>query len=196
VTDGVRGGSAGGRGQVERVVLLGFMGAGKTTVGAMLARRLGWRFVDLDHLVEQRAGRSVPDIFAQDGEARFRQLEREATDEVAAWKDVVIAPGGGWVTTAGNFERFGDGTLTVWLQVSAEAALERASTAGGPFRPLLAVSDPSATAARLLREREALYARANLHLPTLDRTPDQVVRQIESYVRMRDTSPLRSELQC
>jgi shikimate kinase len=169
---------------VERVVLLGFMAAGKTAVGAELARRLGWEHVDLDREIERREGRSVARIFAEDGEARFRQLEARATGDLAARSGVILSPGGGWITGAGNLEALGAATLSVWLQVSAEEAVRRASGAPG-VRPLLAGPDPLAAARALLEARAPLYARAALHVDTGGRTPSAVAEIIATEIRAR-----------
>lgn len=169
---------------IHRVVLLGFMAAGKTAVGAELARRLRWRHVDLDAWIEAREGRSVARIFADDGEARFRELEAAATREVAALRGVVLSPGGGWITRPENLDALGTGTLSVWLQVSAEEAVRRAGAAPGE-RPLLAGPDPLDAACRLLESREPLYARAALHVNTEGTPPDRVAQVIESEVLAR-----------
>jgi shikimate kinase len=169
---------------VERVVLLGFMAAGKTAVGAELARRLGWDAVDLDALIEAEQGVRVAAIFATHGEARFRELEGEATRRVAARAGVVLSPGGGWITRAENLGALGEGTLSVWLRVSPEEAVRRAAAAPGE-RPLLAGADPLAAARRLLDERAPLYARAALHVDTAGRTPAQVADIVEAEVRAR-----------
>lgn len=168
---------------VERVVLLGFMAAGKTAVGVELARRLGWDHLDLDHEIERREGRSVAAIFASDGEARFRELEARATTELTSRTRIVISPGGGWITGAGNLEALGAGTLAVWLRVSPEEAVRRAAAAPGE-RPLLAGEDPLA-AARLLEARAPLYARAGVHVDTEGRGPAEVADIIESELRAR-----------
>ncbi len=170
---------------IERVVLLGFMAAGKTAVGAELARRLGWRQVDLDAWIEAREGRRIRDIFAEDGEARFRALEAEATRDVAGMAGVVLSPGGGWITRPGNLEALGAATLSVWLQVSPEEAVRRAGGAPGE-RPLLAGPDPLAAARRLLEERTPLYARATLRVNTEGRPPEEVAAIIEAAVRARN----------
>lgn len=169
---------------VERVVLLGFMAAGKTAVGAELARRLGWAHLDLDHEIERREGRSVARIFAEDGEARFRELEARATVDAAARSGVIVSPGGGWITGAGNLEALGAGTLSVWLQVAPDEAVRRAAGAPGE-RPLLAGPDPLAAARRLLEARAPLYARAALHVDTAGRSPAQVAGIIETELRAR-----------
>lgn len=169
---------------VERVVLLGFMAAGKTAVGAELARRLGWAHVDLDHEIERREGRTVARIFAEDGEARFRELEARATAELASRSRLILSPGGGWITGEGNLEALGAATLSVWLQVSPEEAVRRASATPGE-RPLLAGPDPLEAARRLLEARAPLYARAGLQVDTAGRTPAQVADIIETELRAR-----------
>jgi len=169
---------------IDRVVLLGFMAAGKTAVGAELARRLGWRHVDLDAWIEAREGRSVSRIFAADGEARFRELEAEATGDVGGMRGVVLSPGGGWITGPGNLEALGAGTLSVWLRVSPEEAVRRAAATPGE-RPLLAGADPLGAARRLLEARAPLYARAALHVDTEGRPPEEVASIIEAEVRAR-----------
>lgn len=172
---------------VRRVVLLGMMAAGKSTVGAALARRLGWRHVDLDRVVERAAGRSVAAIFAAEGEAGFRALEARATAEVAGRAGIVLSPGGGWITTPGVLESLGPGTLSVWLRVEPEEALRRAAAAPGE-RPLLAGPDPLAAVRRLLTEREPLYARAELSVRTAGRTADELALLLLSEIRSRGTA--------
>ena len=169
---------------IERVVLLGFMAAGKTAVGAELARRLGWAHLDLDREIERREGRTVAAIFAAEGEGRFRELEARATAELASRSRVVLSPGGGWITGAGNLEALGPGTLAVWLQVSPGEAVRRAGAAPGE-RPLLAGSDPLEAARRLLEARAPLYARAGLHVDTEGRSPGEVAAIIQTELRAR-----------
>lgn len=172
---------------VSRVVLVGFMGAGKTAVGQIVAERLGWTHLDLDAEIERREGRAVREIFAADGEARFRALEAEATAEVANRTGVVLSPGGGWITRPELLDLFGPGTLAVWLRVSPEEAVRRAAAAPGE-RPLLAGPDPLAAARRLLAGRQALYARAALHVETEGRAPDEVAAEIVAAVRRGDAA--------
>jgi len=169
---------------IERVVLLGFMAAGKTAVGAALARILGWAHVDLDHEIERRAGMRVADIFATHGEARFREMETEATRDIAARSGVVLSPGGGWIARAENLEILGAATLAVWLRVSAEEAVRRAGTTPGE-RPLLAGADPLAAARLLLAQRAPFYEAADLRVRTEGRTPDEVASIVERELRAR-----------
>lgn len=181
---------------VRRVVLVGFMAAGKSSVGRGLAERMGWRFIDFDAEIERRSGRSVPELFSQDGEAAFRRMEAELTSELAGLTRVVLAPGGGWVAQPGLLDRLGPGSLVVWLRVSAEEAVRR-SQAGPGTRPLLAGDEPLAAARRLLEAREASYARADWTVDVEGSTVDEVVdllaeRLLEAGVEGRRGNEPRS----
>jgi shikimate kinase len=166
---------------IRRVVLVGFMASGKTEVGRILAERLGWAHVDLDRLIEERAGRRVAQIFASDGEAAFRRLEARATAEVAARERLVISPGGGWITNPELLDALGPGTLSVWLRVSPEEAVRRAASAPGE-RPLLAGADPLAAARRLLEARHRHYSRAALSVDTEGVTAARVADLIQKQI--------------
>lgn len=172
-----------GAARARCVVLLGFMAAGKSAVGALLAERLGWAHVDLDREIERREGRRVAEIFAGEGEARFRALEAEVTAEVGRRTEIVLSPGGGWVTRPELRDLLHPLTLVVRLLVSPEEAVRRAAAAPGE-RPLLAGADPLAAARRLLAEREPLYAAAaGLSIETEGRAPAEVAEEIAGVVR-------------
>lgn len=162
---------------MERVLLVGFMGSGKSTVGRLLARRIGWRFVDVDAQVEAAVGCTVAELFARDGEAAFRRLEDRFAREALGTTEIVIATGGGWPAREDRMARLPAGTLSVWLQIDAGIAVRRTARRPGT-RPLLDVDDPLETARRLLREREPHYRRADLHLRSGGASPDDVVRAI------------------
>jgi len=165
----------------DRVVLVGLMGSGKTTVGRLLAGRLGWSFVDLDEEVEAAAGATVEELFRTRGEQAFRGLEARAGVDALAGTGAVIAPGGGWSLAPGRLEALPRGSLSVWLQVTPETAVARA-TRGGMVRPLLAGQDRVARASELLREREAVYRCALLHLDAEDATPAALARAIVEHM--------------
>jgi shikimate kinase len=169
---------------VERIVLVGMMCSGKSAVGAALAALLGWTHADLDREIEARAGRSVREIFAADGEAAFRRMEAEATRRMAGRTRIVLSPGGGWITNPRLLDSLGPGTLCVWLQVSPEEAVRRAAAAPGE-RPLLAGPDPLGAVRRLLAEREPFYARAHIALPTDGRSVAGAARDIHDSIRGR-----------
>lgn len=179
-------------GPIRRVLLVGFMASGKTTVGRLLAQKLGWRFVDLDALIEERAGRTIPEIFRHEGETAFRSLEAEVGKEALALEGVVLAAGGGWAATPGRLEGLQGGTLSVWLRVSADTAVQRA-TAAGHARPLLDVPNPVPVARTLLTQREPYYRRAHLAFDTdglsADEIAGRVLVEVERRNRARSSAP-------
>lgn len=177
---------------VERLVVIGFMGAGKSTVGAILAARLGWPFVDLDDEVARRAGAPVHRIIRRRGLDAFRHLESEAGREVMRRRRVVVAVGGGWPAQPGHMELLADGALSVWLRVSAATAVERVA-ASGISRPLLEVAEPLATAETLLARRREHYRRGDIEIDTNQRTPREVVADILSKVAPRGRDREREE---
>jgi len=162
---------------VRLIVLVGFMAAGKTTVGRILARALRWRFIDADVEIETRTGRTIADWFRDPGEAAFRAMEAELTATLLSEDRVVLALGGGWAAQPGAFEAVPPGARTVWLRVSAAEALRRVA-ADPVARPLLAGVAPGKAARALLREREAAYRRADFTVDVDDRTPEDIARAI------------------
>ena len=177
-----------GAGGVERVVLLGLMCSGKTSVARELAGRLGWVHLDLDREIEAQEGQTIPELFRVYGEAHFRRLEAAATERVAGRRGVVLSPGGGWITNPALLERLGPATLSVWLQVSPELAVARAGPSRGA-RPLLDVPDPLSAVRRLLAEREPLYRLADMAVSTDTLDPASVASLIEHEIRMRGAAP-------
>ena len=137
---------------LDRIVLTGFMGSGKTTVGALLAEQLGWKFVDLDHEIERRDGRSVPQIFAESGEQHFRRVETAALASVLGQRRVVIALGGGVPEELGNRLLLEQTPRTAVIYLAAEfATLIERCRKQGTERPVLA--DESVAAERFARRR-------------------------------------------
>jgi shikimate kinase len=169
---------------VSRIVLIGFMGAGKSAVGARLAEQLGWDHADLDAWIEAAEGAPVARIFAERGEPAFRRLETRATLAVAARERVVISTGGGWVVNPEHWRLLRLGAVVVWLRVRLETALARAD-ADGLTRPLLAGPDRLQRAREILTGRESLYAAADLTLDTDDSTPERLALSILHQVRAR-----------
>ncbi len=141
------------------IALIGFMGVGKTAVGEALAKKLNRKFVELDLLIEQRAGKSIPEIFQQDGEVAFRELEIEVTKEVSQGKNLVIACGGGVVLNKINIDRLRQEGRLVYLTASPKIILKRTS-ADENERPLLRVANPTLAIQELLRFRKPFYERA------------------------------------
>ena len=141
------------------IALIGFMGTGKTAVGQVLAQKLDRKFIELDSLIEQKAGKSIPEIFQQDGEIAFRELEIEATRAVCQEKNSVIACGGGLVLNKINIDRLRESSRIVYLIASPGVVLRRVSAEEGQ-RPLLEVDNPGLTIRELLKFRRPFYERA------------------------------------
>ena len=141
------------------IALIGFMGTGKTAVGKVLAEKLGRKFVELDSLIEQKAGKSIPDIFQQDGETAFRELEVEVTKEVSKDRNLVIACGGGGVLNKINIERLRKSARMVYLTASPGVILKRVANEEEQ-RPLLEVDNPTLAIREMLSFRKPFYERA------------------------------------
>jgi len=141
------------------IALIGFMGVGKTAVGRVLAEKLRKNFVDLDSMIEQRASKPIPEIFRQDCEIAFRELEIEVTKGVAKNKNLVIACGGGVVLNKINIDRLRQQSKTVYLTASPGVILKRVANEEGQ-RPLLEVDSPTLTIREMLRFRKPFYERA------------------------------------
>jgi len=142
----------------HHIVLVGPMGAGKTTLGQALAARLGRAFVDVDARIEADAGQSIPALFAAEGEAGFRRRESDALHAVLAGTPAVIATGGGAVLDAGNRAAMRAAGTVVYLTVDPTTQLARLG--GDTGRPLLQTADPAGTLAALQAQREPLYREA------------------------------------
>lgn len=163
----------------RRVVLMGFMGAGKTTVGALLAEQLGWRFFDADDRIELLAAKPIHAIFAEDGEPRFRLLELEAIRSLLAEDAAVIALGGGAIEHEATRQLLhsADQILLAHLHVSLETTIARCEGTGG-IRPVFA--DRAGLAARYAR-RLPLYQQARLTVETEGRTALEVAGELLTH---------------
>ncbi|HEY1499711.1 MAG TPA: shikimate kinase [Acidobacteriaceae bacterium] len=162
----------------SRIILTGFMGAGKTTVGALLAKRLGWAFVDSDHVVEKRAAMTVAQIFEQRGEAAFRELEAAAVREAGCEHRLILALGGGALEIPATREFLASLTeiMIVFLEAPLETMITRcARHDSGPVRPVLA---DQARLAERWRQRLPWYRRAHLTVQTEKLSPQAVVECI------------------
>lgn len=161
------------------LVLLGLPGAGKSTVGPLVAARLGWKCVDLDAAIVARTGRSIPEVFAHEGEDGFRAWERRLTLECAGpgVPPVVLVPGAGWVEDPAHRAALQGPMTGVYLQVSPAVAVARMQD-GVTDRPLLAGPSPVSAVTSLLARREAFYLQANHVVSTDSLTPVEVASLI------------------
>ena len=171
--------------QLHNIALVGFMGTGKTSVGHLLARILRFRLVDTDDLIERRTGKKISAIFAEEGEARFREHERAVVEELSRLRKTVIAAGGGLVTHPENLASLKAHALVVCLWASAEVVWRRVRHQA--HRPLLNTPDPLATIRRLLAEREGFYRAADVLIGTDIRSVKAVALQVAHQFRSAQT---------
>jgi shikimate kinase len=168
----------------RNIVLTGFMGTGKTTVGRLLAQRLDREFVDTDRLIEQRHG-PIPQIFAQHGEQRFREIESEVAAELAAGSGLVVSTGGRMLVDEHNADLFESTGDVVALTAEADTIVQRVGgERAAETRPMLAGGDVRRRIVELLAERAAAYGRF-AQVATDDRTPEEIAEDIETLVGLR-----------
>jgi shikimate kinase len=164
---------------MDNLVLVGFSCSGKTTLGRNVARRLRLRFVDSDRVIEELAGRSIPDIFAEQGEAAFRALERDAIKHICEDCQQVVSTGGGAFVDPENRERLRDGNLVIHLQVQPETVVYRLrnSRSGRP-RPLLDGPDPLTRVQEMMAQRREAYDLAHVTIGVDNRTRYELVGEL------------------
>ena len=165
-----------GQGAARNLVLTGFMGTGKTTVGRILAERLGLEFVDTDEVIESRAG-PIPEIFERDGEDAFRDLERSVAQELAGRTGLVIATGGRMMLDSECAAGLEPDVDVVCLTAAPDTIVERATGPGAVPRPLLDVGDAAARVKQLLSERAEGYGRF-IAVDTEARSPEEVAEAV------------------
>jgi len=166
------------------IVLTGFMCTGKTSVGKLLAEKLGYQFVDTDDLIEQRVGMKISDIFAVYGEPYFRDVETEVVKEVAKKDKFVISTGGGVVLRKVNMDELRKNGIIVNLTAKPETIYNRLKNQPG-VRPLLNKPDPMNEIIKLLLQREEYYKNCDLRIETDNFTVEQIVQQILDYIKTK-----------
>ena len=175
----------------DNVILVGFMGAGKSSVGRLLARRLGRCFIETDDMITASEGCSIPEIFASRGEAHFRAAEAEALRLLALKRGDVIATGGGLPCREGVPETLRELGTVVWLAGDFATLYERARAAAAE-RPMLSSRSREETEA-LFRAREPFYRRAHLTVDTTHLAPDQVAARVALALSERARAPRPAE---
>jgi len=167
----------------RHVVLIGLPGSGKTVVGGLVAERLKAGFVDIDALLVRKEGKPVTMIFAEKGEAAFRNLERQEVETALTQEPAIIAPGGGWAAQPGALEGAKARALLIYLRTRADTAAQRAGPEG--TRPLLMGGEsPVERMRQLIKEREPAYTQAHDTIDTDRKTPAQVATDV---VRLAQT---------
>ncbi len=159
------------------ITLIGFMGTGKSLIGEMLAEKTGKKLIETDDIIVMKAGKSISDIFSQDGEDKFREIEAEVVKEVSEKKNVVISCGGGVVLREDNVVNLKKNSIIVLLTAPPEEILRR--TEGDKSRPLLNTDDKLGKINTMLRQRESYYDKAaDLTINTKGLKPEEVMDQI------------------
>ncbi len=167
----------------KHIVLVGLAGSGKTTIGRLVAEQLRAGFVDIDLILARREGKPITLIFAEKGEAAFREMERKEMDAALATEPAVIAPGGGWAAQPGALDAAKASGYVVYLKTKPETAAARAAPSG--TRPLLMGEDPETQMRALIKEREPFYAQADAKVETDRKSAEEVATEV---VRLAQTS--------
>ena len=159
------------------IILTGFMATGKSTIGRLLASALGYEFVDTDDLIENRYGKSIADIFDQDGEAVFRKREARVARELGQRQGLVIATGGGMMQNPANVDAFNRQGQIYCLSASLDQIVERIHKDKDAIRPLVRVDNPKQRIQELMLARQSVYDQF-IQLDTTDKSPEQVVEDL------------------
>lgn len=162
------------------IVLVGFMGTGKSTVGRVIAQKLGFHFIDTDDVIEQTSKAKISDIFAEHGEVYFRDLESQAVESVALMKNQVVATGGGVVLRSSNIDLLRTGGPIFCLNATPKAIWDRVRSSRS--RPLLRGPNPLKKIETLLDKRAPYYALADHQIETTGVSIDRVANEIISYI--------------
>lgn len=177
-----------GERSIHNLALIGFMGTGKSSVGRLAAAHLRYEFVDTDEMIEDRAGESIKEIFAQQGEAAFRECERQLVAEMTGWRRKVISTGGGLAASDANLASLKQHALIVCLWAAPEEIWERVRHQ--THRPLLQGPDSLGRIRALLEQRTPFYRQADVLVNTAVRSAREVVQQVLHHfhsARLRPT---------
>ncbi len=164
----------------KNIVLIGFMGTGKSSVGKQLAKRMNRLWVDVDHKIEEDAKAKISDLFEKKGEPYFRGLERSAIEQVSRGQHLVITTGGGAVLDATNMENLKKNGLVIALFATPETVYQRVKESR--HRPLLKGEDMKTSIARLMGERQKYYEKADKSFVTDGKTAQQVAEEIALWL--------------
>jgi shikimate kinase len=173
------------------IVLVGLMGAGKTSIGRRLAEKMNLHFVDADHEIERAAGKSIPDIFAEHGEAHFRDGERKVIARLLENGKQVLATGGGAFMNEDTRSAIKQHAISIWLKADLQLLLKRVGKRGG--RPLLENNDPAEVLQSLIDKRYPVYAEADITVESADvqhtAMVNEVIHALADWKTEKDSSP-------
>ena len=163
--------------EAKNIVLLGLMGSGKSAIGRTIAKKLGRRFIDTDRLIERKTGKTIAEIFEQEGETTFRKTEKEIVKKVSQYIGIVIATGGGVVKDPENFKHLKESGWVIMLYASPDTLYKRIE--GKRIRPLLLEKeDPVKILDEILKERKSMYAQADFQINTENKEINEIADEI------------------
>lgn len=168
-------------GEKANIILCGFMATGKSSVGKILAKMMGYKFLDMDAAIEKEEGVSIPQIFASRGEPAFRALEARMVERLADAQGLIIATGGGTIVNQKNLEKLKSCGVVVTLTADIPTILQRAGS--GEDRPLLQTEDRVERIKSLLQQRASAYAQADIVLDTSLLTIEEAAQQLIGHLR-------------
>ena len=155
--------------------LVGFMGSGKSTVGKIIAYKTGYKFVDIDKLIEERENKTIPQIFKEYGESYFRQLEKHIIQEFTEKSGYIVSTGGGLGADIENMKKMKKSGTVVWLDVSLDEILKRTEK-DSTERPLL--KNPREKIEKLYKDRKKVYSMADIHIKAENKSPEEIAQEI------------------
>ena len=167
--------------EMGTIFLTGFMGTGKSTVGLLLAKRIGYCFIDLDEMISEEAGANIPEIFAKSGEEGFRDMETSMLRRLADRDGLIISTGGGAVLRDENRRIMRDAGHVINLTASVDALSER--LADDDSRPLLQCDEPIERIITLLAQREPMYRDCDVQIDTSHKSPDEILDEILTWLK-------------
>lgn len=166
---------------MKNIVLVGMMGAGKTTVGELLATKLNRELKDIDRVIEQEQKKSIIEIFTNDGEEAFRQLESETIEKFSNMSDLIISTGGGALEKANNLSNLQKNGIIIYLKADIEELFKRVKNE--TQRPLLKEQDPLEVIKKLIKKREKFYLMANITIITDNKSPEKITEEIIKAIK-------------
>ena len=166
---------------MKNIVLVGMMGAGKTTIGELLATKLNRELKDIDRVIEQEQKKSIIEIFTDDGEEVFRKLESETIEKFSNMSDLIISTGGGALEKANNLSNLQKNGIIIYLKADIEELFKRVKNE--TQRPLLKEQDPLEVIKKLIKKREKFYLMADITIITDNKSPEKITEEIIKAIK-------------